>query len=91
MYRITRYTLEKAKAIGVIVKPSKTNGKKIDVFRNGIKIASVGAIGYNDFPTYMAKYGRELAMQRRRAYKIRHENDRHKKWSPGWLADQLLW
>jgi hypothetical protein len=22
---------------------------------------------------------------------MRHEKDRHEKWSRGWLADQLLW
>ena len=51
-YRITDYTKQQAKKLGVEVKPSKTKGKKIDVFKKGKKVASVGAIGYKDFPTY---------------------------------------
>ena len=53
MYQISAYTKSKAKKIGVNVRPSKTAGKKIDVYKNGTKLASIGAIGYNDYPTYM--------------------------------------
>ena len=52
-YTITSYTKNQAKKLNVIVKPSKTKGKKIDVFKNGKKVASVGAIGYGDYPTYL--------------------------------------
>ena len=49
-YRITPYTLAQADKLGVVVKPSKVNGKKIDVFKNVkgqmVKVASVGALGY---------------------------------------------
>jgi hypothetical protein len=54
-YRIKRYTFEQAKKLGVEVKPSKVKGKKIDVFKNGEKVASVGALGMNDYPTYLEK------------------------------------
>ena len=91
MYHITNYTRQKAKNIGVTVKPSSTKGKKIDVFKNDKKIASVGALGYNDYPTFIKEKGLEYANHRRKAYKLRHESDRHEKWSRGWLADQLLW
>ena len=90
-YSITDYTKNKAKLIGVTVKTSAKSDKKIDVFKHNKKIASVGAIGYNDFPTYMKTKGQEYATRRQKLYKIRHENDRLKKWSNGWLADQLLW
>ena len=96
-YHITNYTLKKAKKIGVKVKPSTNKTKKIDVFnKQGKKIASVGANGMNDFPTFMQKNGKNkfninYAKSRRRLYKIRHEKDRKIKWSNGWLADQLLW
>ena len=89
MYKITKYTYNKAKKIGVTVKPSST--KKIDVYRNNKKIASVGAYGMNDYPTYIQKNGLQYAKTRRKLYKIRHRKDRKKKWSRGWLADQLLW
>ena len=91
MYNITRYTLNKAKQIGVKVKPSTNKTKKIDVYKKNKKIASVGANGMNDYPTYIKKYGKTYAKTRRRLYKMRHEKDRHTKWTNGWLADKLLW
>jgi hypothetical protein len=91
MYNITIYTYKQAKKIGVNVKKSTNKTKKIDVYKNGTKIASVGANGMNDFPTYIKKRGLKYAKTRRRLYKLRHNKDRHIKWSNGWLADKLLW
>jgi hypothetical protein len=91
VYRITKYTYKKAKKMGVVVKPSTNKTKKIDVFKNDKKIATVGAAGMNDFPTYMKKRGMKYAKTRRRLYKIRHEKDRHIKNSNGYWADKLLW
>jgi hypothetical protein len=90
-YNITNYTYAKARKLGVTVKPSTNKTKKIDVFRQGKKIASVGAAGMNDYPTFMKLKGNKFAKTRRRLYRMRHEKDRHIKWSRGWLADQLLW
>lgn len=90
-YKITKYTYRQAKKIGVSVKPSKNKTKKIDVFKKDRKIASVGAYGMNDFPTYMIKLGTKYAKTRRQLYKIRHEKDRKTRWTDGWLADKLLW
>ena len=91
MYHITNYTYKRAKQIGVKVKPSTNKTKKIDVYRKNKKIASIGANGMNDYPTYRKKNGIEYAKTRRRLYRMRHEKDRHIKWSNGWLADKLLW
>ena len=66
-----------ARKIGVVVKPSTNPEKKIDVYRQSRKIASVGAAGMNDFPTYMLKKGKKYAYTRRRLYRIRHKKDRH--------------
>jgi len=90
-YSITRYTYQKAKELGVTVKPSTVKGKKIDVFKGGKKVASVGALGYGDYPTFLKKFGKEFADRRRKAYKFRHEKDRHVRGSNGWYADNLLW
>lgn len=95
-YRITAYTQEQARRLGVTVKPSTVKGKKIDVFKNGKKLASVGAIGYNDYPTFMrlereGKVPKGTAEFRRKAYKIRHQKDRTIRGSNGWFADKLLW
>jgi hypothetical protein len=52
-YRIRPYTYSQARKHGVVVKPSTVEGKKIDVFnKKGEKLASIGAIGYGDFPNY---------------------------------------
>ena len=90
-YTITSYTKNKAYKLGVSVKPSSVKGKKIDVFKNGEKVASVGAIGYSDYPTYLKNKGKKYADERRRLYKIRHASDRLKKDSNGYYADKLLW
>ena len=90
-YKITNYTKQQAKKYGLTVKPSKKKGKKIDVFKNGKKVASVGAIGYGDYPTYKRTKGKKYADQRRKLYKIRHQNNRTKKGTNGWYADKLLW
>lgn len=99
-YSITKYTYTKAKQFGVLVKPSTNKTKKIDVYKKGkglkngntlIKVASVGAAGMNDYPTYMKKNGIQYAKTRRRLYKIRHNKDRKTRGTPGWYADKLLW
>ena len=90
-YKIKTYTKNQAKKYGLKVKPSKVKGKKIDVFKGDKKVASVGATGYNDYPTWMQKKGKKYADERRRLYKIRHKSDRTKRGTPGWYADKLLW
>ena len=91
MYQITDYTYRQAKKLGVDVKPSTDKKKKIDVIKNGNKIASVGAIGYNDYPTYINEKGLSYANERRKLYKIRHSKDRVKIGTNGYFADKLLW
>ena len=91
-YSITSYSYEQARRLGVTIKPSTHTGKKIDVFnKKGDKIASIGAIGMNDYPTWIKKEGKEFAEKRRKAYKSRHEKDRHVSGSPGYFADKILW
>jgi len=90
-YNITNYTYKQAKKLGVQVKPSTNKTKKIDVYKKGNKIASVGAYGMNDFPTYIKKRGLKYAKTRRRLYKMRHEKDRHVLGTHGYYADKLLW
>jgi hypothetical protein len=91
MYLITNYTREQAKKLGVSVKQSRNKDKKIDVIKNKIVIASVGATGYSDYPTYIRTHGLEYANKRRKLYKIRHNDDRKIVNSNGYYADHLLW
>ena len=90
-YRITSYTEAQAKKLGVTVKPSTVKGKKIDVFKKGKKVASVGALGMGEYPTYIRTHRKEYAKVRRRLYKQRHEKDRHIRGTKGYYADKLLW
>jgi hypothetical protein len=92
-YQISSYTRSKAKKLGLEVKRSTRKGKKIDVFKHGKKIASIGALGYDDYTTY-SKKSKSKANERRRLYHIRHKKDSKRKngsITPGYLASQLLW
>ena len=91
LYKILPYTLKQAKKLGVVVKPSKKKGKKIDVFKDGELVASVGGAGYKDYPTFWKTEGKAVADKKRKLYKARHEKDRHKEGSAGYYADKLLW
>jgi hypothetical protein len=87
-YKIQPYTLSKAKQLGVKVKPSTRAGKKLDVFKNGERVTSIGASGMGDYPTYLKKEGKAYADERRRLYKVRHSKDTG---VAGFYANKLLW
>tara|TARA_R100000697_G_scaffold115749_1_gene135736 strand:- start:370 stop:642 length:273 start_codon:yes stop_codon:yes gene_type:complete len=74
----------KAKKIGVKVKPSTRKGKKLDVFKDGKKVGSIGAIGYEDFNIHKDK-------KRRDNYKKRHGKYRNKVGTNSFFADRILW
>ena len=65
MYEINKYSFDKAKNLGVKIKPSARKGKKIDVFDwNGQYITSIGDIRYDDYTTYLKNKGKEYAEER---------------------------
>jgi hypothetical protein len=87
MYTITQYTKDKADKLGLTVKPSKLKNKKIDVFKDNKKIASIGFLGMYDYPTYLLTKGKAYADERRRLYHLRHTKN-----SLGEeLSKKLLW
>ena len=99
-YTITAYSRARAKKLGVIIKPSTRKGKKIDVFKNVKnakgeivlkKIASIGALGMGDYPTFIKTKGKEFANKRRKAYKSRHQKHRNIKGTNSYYADKILW
>ena len=73
------------------MKPSTKKNKKIDVFKGGHLIASVGSLKNFDYPNYIKEKGLAYANQRRKLYKLRHTKDRNKINSPGYYADKILW
>lgn len=91
VYKIKQYSFDRAAELGVTIKPSTKKGKKIDVFDDGKKVASIGAIGYKDFPTYTAEEGLDFAQNRRRLYRIRHRDELNKVGTPGYYAGRILW
>ena len=93
-YRITGHTKKQARQLGVTVKPSSRQDKKIDVIKAGKKVASVGDKKYPDFGTYLnmeakGQVKKGTAFDRRRAYKARH--GKYPVGSAGYWADKLLW
>ena len=90
-YVISEYTKKRARELGVVVKPSSNKNKKIDVFKNDKKIASIGDINFLDYPNYVKRNGLAYANIRREAYRARHKKDLGIVGSPGWLAGKLLW
>jgi hypothetical protein len=74
MYEIQPYSYKMAKELGYEIKPSKNSKKKIDVYKNGKFLFSIGSFGSGDFPTY-AKYDLEYALIRRYYYHLRHRKD----------------
>ena len=88
MYHILPYSYNKAKELGVEIKPSTRKNKKIDIFKNNNYICSIGQLGYNDYPTYIRDKGVEYANKRRYLYNIRHRNDES---LAGKYAKKILW
>ena len=77
VYKIKPLQEEKAKRLGVKIRPSTNKSKKIDVFKDGKRIASIGAmrkksdIPYGDYATYIRTKGIKKANQIRNAYLAR--------------------
>jgi len=84
MYVITKYSFDKAKRLGVEIVPSTVKNKKIDVYKNGIKVASIGDSRYSDFATTGNK-------DQRRRFKLRFDKTRKVVGSNSYWSDQLLW
>lgn len=90
-YQIKPKQRANAKRLGVTIKPSTNSKKKIDVYKNDKKIASIGATGYSDYATYIKDKGKEYADKRRAAYRARHKGEQLKIGSPGYYAWFILW
>jgi hypothetical protein len=91
MYEITQYSKDQAKKLNVVIKPSSRKNKKIDVYKDGEYVVSIGDKRYKDYPTFRKEDGDEIANKRRLAYKKRHEKDRHITGTAGYYADKILW
>lgn len=89
-YKIQPHSYEQAKKLNVKIKPSSNPKKKIDVFKNNERVASIGDIKYNDYTTYLLK-DKTLAEERRKLYKKRHQKYSEIVGSNSYYADKILW
>ena len=90
-YEIKQYTFDQAKKYGYEVKVSKNKKKKVDVYKDNVKIASIGDTLYKDYPTCIEEKGLTFANIRRALYNNRHKKNIEIKGSNGWLSSILLW
>lgn len=91
MYKIKKYTYDKAKDLGVKIKPSTKKNKKIDVYKDNKFITSIGDSRYNenDYASYIDKFGIDYANEKKRLYYKRHGKDI--KGITDFYAKNLLW
>ena len=89
-YIIKRYSYNQAKKLNVSIYPSTKPNKKIDIYKDGIYITSIGAMGMSDYPSYIETEGKTYANERRRLYHLRHSKD-NIKGTKGWYALNILW
>ena len=64
-YETKQYTFDQAKKHGYTVNVSKNMKKKLDVYKDNIKIGSIGDSRYKDYPTYIHERGLNFANVRR--------------------------
>ena len=89
-FEIRSHHREAARRLGVSIRASTVPGKKLDVFKNGQKVASIGAKGYWDYASYKALQP-SIADDRRRAYRLRHAAEKSRPGTPGYYAYYILW
>lgn len=91
-YKIKPYSYKRAEELGVKIRPSKKEHKKIDVVNTeGEVLASIGELGMKDYPTYLKEDGKEVAEKRRKAYRSRHAKNISREDTPGFFAGNILW
>lgn len=88
-YTITQRSKKIAKENNLILKPSNDKKHKIDVFGKKGFIASIGSLGYADYPTYLNTETKSYADERKKLYRKRHKKDLTT--TKGRLANLILW
>jgi hypothetical protein len=86
MYNVKPYHREQARALGVEIQPSTKGNYKLDVYRDGKYLTSIGDKRYMDFQMYM-EIDPVLAEKRRQLYRQRHTKEGIREY----LAKHILW
>lgn len=93
-YEIKDIQKKKAEKLKVEIKPSTNKKKKLDVFKDGEKVASIGASGYKDYGTYLEELPKKDADKKRKNYLARHKKEpkmKDGKRTNSYYADKILW
>lgn len=88
MYKINKAQKDIADRLGVQVFPSIKKDKKLDVFKDGKYMVSIGAKGYDDYYSHFKNHDKVFADERRRLYLLRHKDNVG---DAGMLSKHLLW
>ena len=97
LYKVKKLQIDKAKELGVQIRPSTNKKKKLDVFIKGKKQYSIGANGMNDYASYLQRkdISKEEAEAKRLNYIQRHSKepkmDKDGEFTKSLYADELLW
>ncbi len=80
----------------VEIKPSTRKNKKIDVYKDGEYLVSIGDIRYYDYPYYLkaeraGNVPKGTANRNRYLYHKRHMKDSQEEGTAGYYAAQILW
>jgi hypothetical protein len=86
MYNVKPYHLKKAMELGVEIQPSTKGFYKLDVYRDGKYLTSIGDKRYMDYQMYM-EIDPILAEKRRQLYWGRHTKEGVREY----LAKHILW
>jgi len=87
---ITKELLQNAKRFNVEIEPSTKKNKKLDIYKEGKYICSIGDSRYGDYHLYKS-IDKEIAEKRRIQYYKRHHKDLSKPLSAGFYAWNILW
>ncbi len=98
-YKIKPLQLLNAKKIGVEIKQSTNKRKKLDVFKDGKKVGSIGAMypdgkPYKDYATYLQELPKKDADKKRKNYLARHSKEpkmKDGKRTNSLYSDLILW
>ena len=90
-YEIKQFSIDQAKKHGYVIKLSSNKKKKLEVYKDNVKIATIEDSRYEDYPTYIQERGLDYAKVRRELYHKHHKKNIKKKGSAGYLSSTLLW
>ena len=88
MYKINKKQYEIADKLGLVITPSIKKDKKLDVYKNGKYLSSIGASGYDDYYSHFKSHDKLFADERKMLYLLRHKDNIG---DAGRLSKYLLW